>query len=85
MKVDDKGNPLILVDQLCQAYHWTFAEAMKMTMPQIIMLNHAAHVNAKRMGLDRDEDDVPVEVGGKSKSMDVMDSKDYERYYSDWR
>jgi len=47
--VDDLGNPLVLVDQLCQAYHWSYKDAMRMTLPQIIMLNHAASVNSARM------------------------------------
>jgi hypothetical protein len=34
-----------VVSSLCEAYHWTLAEAMKLTMPQIIMLNHASWVN----------------------------------------
>lgn len=63
---------------------------MKMTMPQIIMLNHAASVNAKKSGLDRLSSDKPddndvVTVGGKHKRLSEMDSKDYAEYYSDWR
>ena len=38
-----------MVDTLCQNYHWTLTEAMRLTMPQIFMLNHAATVNSKRM------------------------------------
>lgn len=45
----DKGNPFILIDTLCQNYHWTLPEAMRLTLPQVFMLNHAATVNSKRM------------------------------------
>lgn len=37
------------MDSLCQAYHWTLKEAMHLTLPQILMLNHAAKVNSLRM------------------------------------
>lgn len=40
-----------MVQSLCAAYHLPLREAMRMTLPQIIMLNHAAwaeHENAER-------------------------------------
>lgn len=33
---------------MCEAYHWTLDEAKSLTMPQIIMWNHAAFVNKER-------------------------------------
>jgi hypothetical protein len=38
-----------MIDGLCQAYHWTLPEAMKLTLPQILLFNHAASVNGRRM------------------------------------
>lgn len=64
---------------------------MKMTMPQLIMLNHAAWVNYKRMEsrseakttenkrqAERDEKD-PIVFKGKR--MSEMDSLDMQQYY----
>jgi hypothetical protein len=34
-----------MVSPLCEAYSWSLKEAMSYTLPQIIMLNHAAYVN----------------------------------------
>lgn len=76
-----------MVEQLCQAYHWTLGEAMRLTVPQIVMLGHAAWVNYKRSGLDKDDDgpkDVSVSVNGRSKNLSEMNSDDYMKYYSDW-
>jgi hypothetical protein len=36
------------VDQLAQAYHWSLDQILELTMPQILMLNHAAWVSAER-------------------------------------
>jgi len=38
-----------MVDSLCQTYHWPLHEVMSLTVPQIIMLNHAAWVNQERV------------------------------------
>lgn len=46
----------MLVDSFCQAYHWSFSDALKLTMPQIVMLNHAAWVNAEKAGLHKHDD-----------------------------
>jgi hypothetical protein len=42
---------MLLVASLCEGYHWTLDEAMSITMPQAIMLNHAtwvSHQNSDR-------------------------------------
>ena len=61
---------------------------MSLTVPQMILLGHAAGVNAERAGLGRDDEaassSTKVSVNGKIKSLDTMDSDDYARYYSDW-
>lgn len=44
----------MMIDSLCQCYHWSLEEAMKLTMPQIIMLQHASHINMKRMEARRE-------------------------------
>jgi hypothetical protein len=38
----------MMVHSLCSSYHWTYDQAMKMTLPQIILLNHAASVVGER-------------------------------------
>jgi hypothetical protein len=43
------GNPLIVLASLCEAYGWTLPEAMQLTLPQIILLNHATYVNRENM------------------------------------
>jgi hypothetical protein len=70
-----------MVDQLCQAYHWPFEAAMKMTMPQIILLNHASWVNNKRYETPDKEEDRPVHNG---KKVDEMNSDELLGYYGDF-
>lgn len=43
------GNPLIVLASLCEAYGWTLQEAMQLTLPQIILLNHATYVNRENL------------------------------------
>ena len=60
---------------------------MSLTVPQMILMGHAAHVNAERSGLlDRDKSEVTakVRVRGKEKDLSEMDSNDYAEYYGDW-
>lgn len=48
-EVDDKGNPLLLFDAILKNYQgMTFREAMRLTLPQVILLNHSAAVNKER-------------------------------------
>lgn len=37
------------MDSLAQAYRWSYDEIMRLTYPQILLLNHAADVNKKRL------------------------------------
>lgn len=75
------------MDGLCQSYHWEFAAAKKLTLPQIVMLNHAADVNhkraeerikakeqAKKQGVEN-----PVVFGGKR--VDELGTEDFIRYW----
>lgn len=39
----------MLIDGLAQAYHWSYHELITLTMPQIVMLTHASHVNKLAM------------------------------------
>jgi len=55
------------VDSLCQAYHWTLKEAMHLTLPQILMLNHAAKVNSLRMDERIEKDRVKKDKADKEK------------------
>lgn len=80
-----------MIESMCQSYHWTLDEAMRLTVPQIIMLGHAANVNFKRSGMDKHSSltssaasDDFVEVNGRSKRLSEMTSEDYTLYYSDW-
>lgn len=36
------------MDSLSQTYHWSYADCLRLTMPQIFMLSHAASVNKER-------------------------------------
>jgi len=79
-----------MIDGLCQGYHWTFDEAFKMTMPQIIMLNHAAYVNGERMRAkwDKPEDDEPVsQVVMNGKTVEELNEDElgvYFRTFNSW-
>lgn len=80
----ERLNPFILIDQLCQAYHWTLPEAMRLTWPQILMLNHAAWVNGKRFDESRNKatnGDAPV-MG--NKRLEELNSDEMAQYYADW-
>jgi len=35
---------LVVVQSLMEAYHCSLEQAMHLTLPQLIMLNHAAHI-----------------------------------------
>lgn len=35
----------MIASSLCEAYHWTLEDVRKLTLPQIILMNHAAFVN----------------------------------------
>lgn len=75
----------MLLDNLCQAYHWTLDEAMRLTVPQILMLSHAAKVNYDRLQERVERDKVadkekkeldrkdPVMANGKRMSDCTMD------------
>jgi hypothetical protein len=68
-----------MVDQLCQAYHWPFDKAMKMTMPQIIMLNHASWVNGKRYETDKETEESGSKFNGKR--VEEMNTDEWGKYY----
>lgn len=59
---------------------------MQLTVPQMIMLNHAAFVNAKKSGLIKEDanEDATVTVGGKMKSFDSMTDDERDSYYREW-
>jgi hypothetical protein len=84
-----------MVDSLCQNYGWSFEETMHMTLPQIILLNHAASINSKRVDIrvkanakkkereaERETND-PIVHGNKRLSQ--LDSNDMIDYYADIR
>ena len=64
----------MLIDNLCQGYHWTLPEAMRLTLPQIFMLNHAATVNSKRMDerIERDK----IKKAKEDKAKELRDKND---------
>ena len=65
------------------AYHVPLAEAMKLTLPQILMLNHAAWVNYER-AKSRHEDapeEIPTYNG---KPLEDCNSDEWTAYMKDW-
>lgn len=60
---------------------------MRLTMPQIIMLNHAAWVNSERMKSrihskkNEDDDD---QIVYKGKRLSELNSEEMAAYYGDW-
>ena len=36
------------MSSLCENYYWTLPQAMSLTLPQLLILNHAAYVNSER-------------------------------------
>jgi hypothetical protein len=37
-----------MLDSIAQSYHWSFDDIMNLTVPQIILISHAAFINSKR-------------------------------------
>jgi len=80
-----------MVDQLCQAYHWPLEEAMSRTLPQIILLNHAASVNcerskrrSERAGKKKQEQKQTDPVVFNGKRLSELTSDEMAAYYANW-
>lgn len=39
----------MMIHSLCSGFHWSYEQAKSLTLPQIIMLNHAAWVSHERL------------------------------------
>lgn len=76
---------MILIGGLCEAYHWTVQDAMKLTMPQIIMLNHAAWVNKERAerrhAAKRDKEGSKKQRTWRGKDVRELDSNEFGKYW----
>jgi hypothetical protein len=46
----------MMVCSLAEAYHWSLREIFDLTMPQIVMLNHAAFISGKRFDARMERD-----------------------------
>lgn len=76
-----------MIDQLCQGYHWSLKEAMSLTLPQVILLGHAAWANDKRSkarsaAKEQEEPNPTIMVGGKQKPFSEMSTDDAQEYYN---
>ena len=81
-----------MVDNICQAYHWSLKDVMRLTIPQMIMLGHAAAVNSlrtdKRMEAKSKADEIkrkkdetdPIVMNGKRLSQ--LTPEEEVAYYS---
>lgn len=81
-----------LVHSLMSAYHIPLREAVSMTLPQIIMLNHASWCESKdtesRMKESKereDKDPVLPEMGGKRMSEVMNNDALLGSYLGDWK
>lgn len=82
---------MLLVDSYAQAYRWPLDHILRLTMPQIIMINHAAHVNKKRLDRrierNRERGDQPLEDRiaempmWNGKRIDELTSEEYLEYH----
>lgn len=45
-----------MVCSFAEAYHWSLRDIFNLTMPQIIMINHAAYINGKRFDAKMNKD-----------------------------
>jgi hypothetical protein len=81
---------MILVDQLAQSYRWSKDEIFALTMPQLIMLNHASWVSSKRSAPTDDPSkstapsDPTVVVNGQSKPFSSLTEDELDAYYGKW-
>lgn len=84
--MDGKDNPFLLLSSLCEAYHWTVAEACKLTIPQILMLNHAAwvnHENSERKYNAKKPKNVDPLVSAEEQRLNEMSPDQLTRYMSE--
>lgn len=65
------------------SYHVSLSEAMKLTLPQILMLNHAAWVNYER-AKQRSEDKPEGEAAYQGKPLEECNSDEWTAYMKDW-
>jgi hypothetical protein len=73
-----------MIASLCENYHWTLNEAMSVTLPQMILLGHASHINYERMTANSEKKDKhkasdAVIINGKKLS--EMNSDELANYY----
>lgn len=70
---------------MCQAYHWSFDKAMSLTLPQMILMNHAAWVNQKRSEEKaeqrKNEPEVLDPVVHKGKKVTELNSDEFGAYW----
>lgn len=80
---------------LCSAYHWSYADAMHLTIPQIMMLNHAAHVEYENGQLryeynkkvkECEESGIPDDpyIDEFNRPLTEMSDAQMSNYLSDW-
>ena len=73
------------MDQLAQAYHWPLEKILDLTMPQILMLNHAAWASAERRRPIKNKDDVEHHVPIKGcKKLEEATTDELIDYYKDF-
>lgn len=76
---------MVMVDQFCQAYHWSLKDVLKLTMPQIIMLSHAGHCNYQRIKTDTGETKTgSYKLDDNGNFIDQMSSDELTKYYTSW-
>lgn len=73
----------MILDSLAQAYHWSHQDMMKLTMPQIIMYNHASWVNRENYERRRKHTDVPA-MDKEAKRVASMEGETLFGYLKEW-
>ncbi len=75
-----------MIHSLCENYGWSYAEAMKVTMNQMILMSHASSVSYERIKAKSDKKDThttltadKIMVSGKS--LDQLNSDELASYY----
>lgn len=75
---------MVMVDSLCQGYHWSYKDVLSLTVPQLLMLNHASHVNSERMKAKYDvKNDTDTESANdfRGKPVEELNDDELSQYF----
>ncbi len=73
-----------MIHSLCENYGWSYGEAMKVTMPVMILMSHASSVSYERTKSKTDKKDKNLNADSivvRGKKLSELDSDELAQYY----